>query len=65
MELLKHFDILHLYLSLANLTSLDLKALCQGGQGVKTYSLLYRKCQNQYFLPKTGKKSTASYEGAI
>ena len=64
MKLLKHFDILHLYLSLANLTSLDLKALCQGGQGVKTYSLLYRKCQNQYFLPKTGKKSTASYEGA-
>ena len=61
-KLLKYFNKLAQYYHMANLVSLGLDSVL-GGQGAKTYALLYRECKGKYFLPYTG-KIAGKFEGA-
>jgi DNA polymerase elongation subunit (family B) len=61
-KLLRYFNKLTQYYHMANMTSLGLDGVL-GGQGAKTYALLYRECKGKYFLPHTG-KIAGKFEGA-
>ena len=61
-KLLKYFNKIAQYYHMANMVSLGLDGVL-GGQGAKTYALLYRECKGKYFLPHTG-KIAGDYKGA-